>query len=133
MNITCSRNIAAYDAMNNFVIGTSNITIGYDVTRKIRQCEECTVIIIFKKKAEIIALDKNFNYAEIKPGWPMFVHKRPYNCVHNLRVNQSLKICEKMFPRWFELYKIFFTIGMHEASKDIFSHLLTFYSHTLTD
>ena len=63
-----------------------NIAIGYDATRKIRQCEECTVIIIFENKPEVIALDKNLKCAN-KTGWPMFVHKRPYNCIHNLRVN----------------------------------------------
>ena len=121
------------NALNNAVTGVGNIAIGYDYTRKIRQCEKCTVIIIFEKKPEIIALDKNLDYFEIRPGWPMFVHKRPYNCAHNLRVNQSLKICEKMFPRWFELYKIFVVIGIHEASKDIYSHILTFYLLTLTE
>lgn len=116
----------------NIVTGVSNIEIGYDATRKIRQCEECKVIIIFEKKPEIIALDRDLKCSEIRPGWPMFIHKRPYNCVHNLRVNQSLKICEKMFPRWFELYK-YFVINTHDAGKDIFSHMLIFYLHTLKD
>lgn len=111
----------------------SNIEIGYDATRKIPQCKECKVIIIFENKPEIIAADKNLRFSKIKPGWPMFMHKRPYNCIHNFRVNQSLKICEKMFPRWFELYKIFFVAGIYEASKDVYSHILTFYLCTLTD
>lgn len=110
-------------------VAARNIDIGYDATRKIRQCGECTVIIIFENKPEIIALDKNLKCGEIRPGWPMFMHKRPYNCVHNFRVNQSLKICEKMFPRWFELYKYF--VNTSEAGKDIFSHVLTFYLLTL--
>lgn len=110
----------------------SNIDIGYDATRKIPQCKECKVVIIFENRPEIIAVDKNLKCSKIRPGWPMFMHKRPYNCVHNLRVNQSLKICEKMFPRWFELYKIFI-INRSEAAKDIFSHVLTFYLHTLTE
>ena len=42
----------------------SNIEIGYDATRKLPQCKECKVIIIFENKPEIIALDKNLKYAE---------------------------------------------------------------------
>lgn len=119
------------DALLNPTVRGSNVFVGYDAVRKIRQCEECKVIIIFENKPEIIALGKNLKCAEIKPGWPMFVHKRPYNCAHNFRVNRSLKICEKMFPRWFELYKYF--VNTHEVGKDIFSHLSTFYLLTLTD
>lgn len=108
-----------------------NIVIGYDATRKIRQCEKCTVILVLEHRSKLITIDKDLDCSEIH-SWVTSAQKRPYNCFHRKSVSSSLKICEKMFPRWFELYKIFFVIASYEASKDIYSHVLTFYLLTLT-